>query len=65
MRRASSGRATTSPPFRLNMATMVNSRAIRVIGAMRGRKRVSYQSFPFRATRARRVRKPPRKGRPR
>ena len=32
MRRASSGRATTSPPFRLNMTTMVNSRAISVIG---------------------------------
>ena len=33
-----SGRRTTSPPFRLNMATMVNSSAASVIGLMRGRK---------------------------
>ena len=57
--RRASGKATTSPPFRLNMAVMVNSRAIRVTGPMRGRNRLSYQSAPLRAISTRRVRKPP------
>ena len=35
------------PPLRLNMATIVNSSAISVIGPIFGRNRVSYQSLPL------------------
>ncbi|MNV87328.1 hypothetical protein D3C71_1814440 [compost metagenome] len=65
MRTASIGIRSTSPPFRLNIATMVNSSAARVIGLIAGRNFSSYQRTPLRAFSHRLVRKPARNGMPR
>src|SRR6185295_16053207 len=62
MRRTSRGRRTMYSPFSENITTIVNSRAIRVSGLMRGTKFRLYQSVPLARTRATRVRNPARNG---
>ncbi|MNR68707.1 hypothetical protein D3C85_1934230 [compost metagenome] len=52
-------------PFRLNIATMVNSRATNVSGLIRGMKRSRYQVSPLRLISSLRVRKPAMNGMPR
>jgi hypothetical protein len=44
---ASIGRASISPPFRLNIAMIVNSSATSVIGLIAGKNFWSYHSVPF------------------
>src|SRR3546814_6257734 len=56
---------TISLPLRLNIATIVNSSATSVIGAIFGRKRVSYHSLPLAPASSLRVRNPARNGMPR
>ena len=65
MRTTSRGMATIVSPLRLNMTTMVNSSAARVMGLMRGMKADSYQCRPLTRNRTRRVAMPPKKGIPR
>ena len=58
IRSTSIGSSTIASPFNADITTMVSSNAINVIGPMRGRKTVSYQSRPLALTSTVRVRKP-------
>ena len=65
MRSTSSGISTITSPFRLNITTMVKSKAMSVMGEIMGMKRVSYQSVPNFLARICRLRKPAANGIPR
>jgi len=65
IRTTSSGICTISLPLRLNITTMVKSRAINVMGLMNGMKRVSYHFLPFRRISTKREINPARNGMPR
>jgi len=65
IRTTSSGRRTIYSPFKENMITMVNSKAIKVSGLILGTNFSSYHSRPFAGSRKNLVRKPAVKGMPR
>ncbi len=65
IRSTSSGIRTISCPLRLNITTMVKSRATSVIGEMRGMNSPSYHCLPLARSSTKRVRIPARKGTPR
>ena len=65
IRTTSSGSATMFSPLIENMTTIVNSRAISVIGLIRGMNTPSYHSRPRRRISTTRVRNPAMNGMPR
>ena len=65
MRTTSNGNCTIISPFRENITTMVNNKAIKVIGLIFGMKFFSYHSRPLAFSRAKRVSIPAMNGMPR